>query len=254
MLIMKKIYLPIAFALLALASHAQTSAITACKKASGEVDIFYDVSKNCTLGPAGSAATLGSRTEIGFHSGANSWSAVREWDLPTSVSGVRISGTGTSSVFQVTIANPAAYYGLAVVPTTIYFVFNDGAQGDPTTGNFPWYAEGKDQGATNCLDFFVTIADLATCAASGTQDLRTEISVLAAPNPFSTSTILSFDNPNSENYSLKILNLTGQEVRNYQGIKTGSIEIRRDALTAGLYFAVLQDAQGRFLTEKLVIK
>jgi len=53
---------------------------------------------------------------------------------------------------------------------------------------------------------------------------------------------------------LKILNLTGQEVRNYQGIKTGSIEIRRDALTAGLYFAVLQDAQGRFLTEKLVIK
>lgn len=250
---MKKIYLPVAFALLTLTSYAQ-SAVTACKKASGEVNIFFDVSKNCTFGPAGSAATLGSRTEIGFHSGANGWAAVRDWNAATAVHGVRISGTGTSSVFQVTIPNPAAYYGLAIAPATINFVFNDGAQGDPSTANFPWHAEGKDQGATGCLDFFVTIADLATCAASGTQDLRNEISVLTSPNPFSTSTILSFDNPNSECYSLKILNLSGQEVRNYQDIRTSSVEIRRDELTAGLYFAVLQDAQGRFLTEQLVIK
>lgn len=250
---MKKIYLFAAFAVLTFASYAQTSAITACKKASGEINIFFDVSKNCTFGPPNSASVLGSRTEIGFHSGANGWMVVREWDHPTSVHGIRISGSGTNAVFQVTIADPAAYYGLAIAPSTINFVFNDGAQGDPTTNNFPWYAEGKEQGAGNCLDFFINVADLPVCAASDVLNLRNQIRVSTAPNPFSASTILSFDNPNGENYTLTIRNLAGQEVRSYKDIKTGTVEIRRDDFAAGMYFAVLEDAAGRFLTEKLVI-
>ena len=251
---MKKFYLFAAFAVLTFASYAQTSAITACKKASGEINIFFDVSKNCTFGPPNSASVLGSRTEIGFHSGANGWMVVREWDHPTSVNGIRISGSGTNAVFQVTIADPAAYYGLAIAPSTINFVFNDGAQGDPTTNNFPWYAEGKEQGAGNCLDFFINVADLATCAASGTLDLRSEISASASPNPFSSTTVFSFDNPHSENYALTIWNVMGQQVRSYKHITTGTVEIRRDDFANGLYFAVLEDAAGRFLTEKLVIE
>ncbi len=251
---MKKVYMLAACAMLAFASHAQTSAITACKKASGEINIFFDVSKNCTFGPPNSASVLGSRTEIGFHSGANMWSVVREWDHPTSVHGIRISGSGTNAVFQVTIADPAAYYGLAVAPATIYFVFNDGAQGDPATSNFPWYAEGKEQGAGNCSDFFITLADLPTCAASSVLDLRQELRISASPNPFSTSTVLSFDNPNDDNYSLTIRNLMGQEVRSYRDIKTGAVEIRRDDFAKGIYFAVLEDAAGRFTTQQLVIE
>lgn len=251
---MKKFYLFAAFAVLTFASYAQTSAISACKKASGEIDIFFDVSKNCTSGPANSAAILGSRTEIGFHSGANGWAVVREWDHPTSVHGIRISGSGTTAVFQVTLTDPAAYYGLAVAPTTINFVFNDGAQGDPSTANYPWYAEGKEQGAGTCLDFFINVADLAVCAASNTQDLRSEISASVSPNPFGTTTVLSFDNPHGENYALTIWNALGQEVRIYKNITTGSVEIRRDDLAKGLYFATLKDAAGRFLTEQLVIE
>ncbi|MEO6037650.1 MAG: hypothetical protein ABIQ93_04490, partial [Saprospiraceae bacterium] len=97
---MKNLYLLAAFVLLASAAQAQNSAVTACKKASGEIDIFFDVSKNCINGPVNSGAILGSRTEIGFHSGANGWAVVREWDLPASVHGVRISGSGLTSVFQ----------------------------------------------------------------------------------------------------------------------------------------------------------
>ncbi|MEO6039637.1 MAG: T9SS type A sorting domain-containing protein [Saprospiraceae bacterium] len=152
-----------------------------------------------------------------------------------------------------TLVDPAVYYGLAIPPSTINFVFNDGAQGDPMMANFPWYAEGKDQGVGNCLDFFVNVADLATCA-SGTQDLDAELQASAAPNPFNTSTVLSFDNPNGDTYSLQLVNLTGQTVRRYTDIHTGSVEIRRDELAKGLYFAVLTDAVGRFLTEKLVIE
>ncbi len=251
---MQKLYMAAAFTVLALVSHAQTSAVSACKKASGEINIFYDVSKNCTGTPPGSAATLGSRTEIGFHSGANGWSVVREWDLANSVRGVRISGADLTAVFQVTLTNPAAYYGLSVAPATINFVFNDGAQGSPATANFPWYAEGKDQGANGCLDFGIPVADLATCAASGTQDLRNEINLVASPNPFSTSTVLSFNNLIGNSYSLKLLNLTGQEVRTYYDITTGSVEISRDDLATGTYFAILRDAKGRSLTEKLVIE
>ncbi len=254
---MKKLFTIACFALATGALSAQsTSAVTACETATGGIEITFDLSKNCTSGPAGSADTLGKRTEIGFHSGANGWAVVREWDLANSVHGVRVGAGGPNAIFKVTLENPAAYYVLATTPTAINFVFNDGAQGNPATANFPWYAEGKDQGGGGCLDFFVDVTTLAACA-TGTQDLRNDVSVSLSPNPLRTSTVLKFnrlDGIVSDTYSVTLLSAAGQEVRSYTRITTGSVEIQREGLTKGLYFVVLQDETGRSLTEKLVVE
>ncbi len=251
---MKKLYLMAALTLMAAASHAQNSAVSGCIKATGEIDIFFDVAKNCTLGPANSADSLGSRTEIGFHSGVNGWTSVREWNSNAALRGIRTSGTGTTSVFKVTLADPTAYYGLTAAPSVINFVFNDGAQGNAATPNYPWAAEGKDQGATGCNDFLVTVSELVACDATGIQQVRNLHQVSITPNPFSNTAVLTFDHPGTGAFSLKLMNIAGQEVRSYSNIQTGTVEIKRNELAAGLYFAQLQGADGRVSTSKIIVE
>ncbi len=249
---MKKLYFTSLVVLLAFVLNAQTeSAISACKTESGEIHITFDLAKNCTSGPANSADSLGSHTEIGFHSGANGWAVVREWNHATAVTAHRITGPGNTAVFEVVLTDPAAYYGLSAAPDVINFVFNDGAKGNPSTPNFPWYAEGKEQGAGACLDFFITVAELQTCATN-THDLGKEVSVSITPNPMGNVAVMTFTGLKNENYQLSLLNLNGQEVRSYKNV-AGSVEIQRNDLPQGTYFAVLKNAEGRALVQKLVI-
>ena len=247
---MKKILTLILSAGFALAANAQTSAITACKKSDGAISIVFDYSKNCSTLDAAKKDTLGKRTAIGFHSGANTWGSVVAWDAATAIKANRVAGTsGNTSKFHVVIAAPKTYYNLAADPTNIMFVFNDG----PTKPTDPWTAEAKEGSATGCQDFAVTFASLAACTAAA-QDLRSDVTVTTAPNPFKEFTYLTFSNPEGKVYSLNITNVTGQVVRSYSNITSSAVEIKRESLASGVYFAVLRNADGRFLTEKLIVE
>jgi Secretion system C-terminal sorting domain len=94
--------------------------------------------------------------------------------------------------------------------------------------------------------------DIVTLAA--TQDLRNELSVSTSPNPFKDVTYITFDNAAGKNFSLSISDITGRVVRNINNITTDFVEIKRENLATGVYFAVLRDASGKFLTEKLVVQ
>jgi Secretion system C-terminal sorting domain len=95
--------------------------------------------------------------------------------------------------------------------------------------------------------------DIVTLAA--TQDLRNELSVTTSPNPFSDVSYISFDNATGKNFSLSISDVTGRIVRTMNNINTSSIEIKRENLSSGVYYAVLRDvASGKFLTEKLIVQ
>jgi Secretion system C-terminal sorting domain len=94
--------------------------------------------------------------------------------------------------------------------------------------------------------------DIVTLAA--TQDLRNELSVTTSPNPFSDVSYISFDNALGKNFSLSISDVTGRVVRTVNNITTSSVEIKRENLASGVYYAVLRDATGKFLTEKLVVQ
>jgi Secretion system C-terminal sorting domain len=94
--------------------------------------------------------------------------------------------------------------------------------------------------------------DIVTLAA--TQDLRNELSVTTSPNPFSDVSYISFDNAAGKIFSLSISDVTGRVVRTVNNITTNSVEIKRENLASGVYYAVLRDASGKFLTEKLVVQ
>jgi Secretion system C-terminal sorting domain len=250
---MKKIYSLIIFALCAFSINAQVfSGATACKKANGEISIVFDVAKNCASTPAGSKDSLGKRTAIGFHSGADAWTKGVNWDAANAVQGKRMAGTsGATAKFHVTIANPMAYYGTAATPVDIKFVFNDGP-GTPAT---PWGYEGKATKADNsgCEDFLFTVATMPTCAASA-QDLRSSVNSKVAPNPFKERTFIMLDGGQGKVFNVNLTDNLGRTVRTYNNVTNETLEIQRGNLATGVYFAIIRDQDGRSLTEKLVVQ
>ncbi|MEO0044095.1 MAG: Secretion system C-terminal sorting domain [Bacteroidota bacterium] len=245
---MKKLYITIAAALSMQFAQAQ-SAVFACKKADGEINIVFSLKKNCTATPAGSRDSLGKRDSIGFHSGANGWSAGKDWNAAGAVQGKRRLANRADSTFHVRIANPVTYYGLAAgtAVTDIQFVLNDG----PVKPAAPWGSEGKEQDATtSCKNFLITIASLPTCVASA-QDVRADVGMVIAPNPGQSSTTVFINNPKNERFSLLLTDATGRLVRQ-ESVTGASVELNN--LSAGLYFVILRDTEGRFSTEKVIME
>jgi hypothetical protein len=230
----------------------------ACKKANGEISIIIDIAKNCAGADGGLAAkdTLGKRTAIGFHSGANVWGLIRAWDSPAGAGGVavitgkRLAGTsGTTAKFHIVIPDPITYYNAgATAITSISFVMNDGV----ATPASAWSFSGKpsNAAATGCDDFVVTMATLATCAV-GTNELQ-NVNAAIAPNPFKSATYITFNNPNSKAYTLTLMDAVGRVARTYNNITSGVVDIQRGNLTAGMYFAILKNAEGQSITQKLM--
>ena len=151
---MKKIYLSLfTFCSLSFGVTAQNNAaISACLSGS-DVSISFDNALNCAAAPG----SLSGMATIGFHSGADSWSTIIDWDAATAL---QATNDG-SDVYTITM-DPATYYGVAV--STVHFVYNMG----PTDPAGPWASEGKDDdGAGGCADFMVDVASLSPCSATG---------------------------------------------------------------------------------------
>ncbi|HKR07128.1 MAG TPA: choice-of-anchor L domain-containing protein [Bacteroidia bacterium] len=56
------------------------------------------------------------------------------------------------------------------------------------------------------------------------------------PNPFTESCTLTFDNPSGNNYTCRIIDLTGRPLRTIENIFTDHIYIKKENLRAGIYF------------------
>jgi hypothetical protein len=242
---MKRFYVLLISAWFANEIQAQ-NAISACKKANGEINIVFSLQKNCTT--AG-RDTFMKRHSIGFHAGVNNWNAVKTWDAAGALKGARRKAVGDSSVWVV-IPNLLNYFGLAAgsAVADLKFVFNDGVA-KPAA---PWSSEGKDKNATgSCIDFEIANPlSLATCG-TGTQDLRNDVNVILAPNPGKSATTLFLNNPKNELFTMILSDATGRMVR-METITGTSLEL--DNLSSGLYFVILRDSEGRFLTEKLIME
>ena len=59
------------------------------------------------------------------------------------------------------------------------------------------------------------------------------------PNPFKNQTTVSFSNPTQSKAILKLIDSRGRTVRNYDGITGGSIIIKKEELSEGLYYIQL---------------
>ena len=211
----------------------------------GLVKIRWDEAQNCPNAPG----ELAGKAEIGFHSGAASFTDVVEWNAANAQTAVNDG----SDVFEVVI-DPVSYY--AGVNNfgdlqNIYMVFNQG----PTDPGSPWGSEGKDVDIdNNCVDLRLIISDLPTCDLTNTIDRELENSLVAIPNPFGDKTIVSFSNPNNSAYEVTLFGLTGKQIRTFHHVTGTSLEVDRNDIPAGMYFLNFRNEAGKIATLKLVVK
>ena len=244
---MKKFYFILSFLLFAGFAMAQNNEAIAssCKiTASESIKIVFDESLNCTNAPG----DLAGMTNIGFHSGFNTWTNVVDWNAATAQ---QMTNDG-NDIFSLTIT-PATYYANCTWAdlVVVNFVMNQG----PSVPDTPWGSEGKDNNAdgTACQDFFLTIANMAECESS-TVDVALVNSLTVTPNPFSESTVISFTNSNNQVYDITVSSLTGQVVRQFQNVSGNSVELERGNMTAGMYFVTFQSETGKIATTKVVVR
>ena len=123
-----------------------------CVGEDGTLTIAWDIADNCEQ----VEGSLAGMNEIGFHSGANDWVSVVEWNGD----GAATATNDGNDRFSLTI-DPATYYGIEIdALNNIFFVLNQG----PAFPDDPWAASGRAQGDGECVDLNITISELPTCA------------------------------------------------------------------------------------------
>lgn len=128
--------------------------MNSCMNGDGTITITFDEMENCE----GASGELAGMSAIGFHSGANEWATIIDWDA----AGAQNAINDGNDVFSVTI-DPATYYGLPAADiNSIWMVFNQG----PEVPDSPWDSEGKDQDLDedgSCDDIRLFIDQLPSC-------------------------------------------------------------------------------------------
>jgi hypothetical protein len=80
-------------------------------------------------------------------------------------------------------------------------------------------------------------------ASSSGYPLQDGSELLAFPNPFTTSTTLSFSNPGSDRYCLYIRDLSGKVCRIVDEISAPGYILQKNDLNIGIYFIELRGPQ-----------
>lgn len=108
-------------------------------------------------------------------------------------------------------------------------------------GNDVWYSHRE-----TCF----VITD--SCTTVGLNEKILQINHTVYPNPFSQSTLLKYDYLNSENYQLKIINVTGQVIMEIKDINTGELIIPGNQLKSGIHFYRLTKNEKVVASGKLI--
>jgi hypothetical protein len=74
------------------------------------------------------------------------------------------------------------------------------------------------------------------------------------PNPFSTTSVLSFSNPSHLNLDLVVIDMLGQEVQTIKNITTDYMELNRSNLKNGVYFVELRNQQVLIAKGKVIVE
>jgi Secretion system C-terminal sorting domain len=78
--------------------------------------------------------------------------------------------------------------------------------------------------------------------------------VSLCPNPFSDYTILSFDNPDKHEYTLRLFNAQGQNVLFINKVVSEKIRIERNNIPAGVYYYQLRSEYKVGIIGKLIVR
>jgi hypothetical protein len=151
-------------------------------------------------------------------------------------------------------------YNLDLIITAWFGHDPNGLQVNSRLGSLSIFAEVVTPG-TQCPATIDTTQNRKTAACptvawTGINDLSNEVKQLSnSPNPFSTTTTISFTAGEAKNYSLKVYDVTGKMVHESTvNAKTGAnnITFSRKGLDAGVYFYSLSNGK-ETITNKMVV-
>ena len=83
-------------------------------------------------------------------------------------------------------------------------------------------------------------------------EVERALAVIVSPNPFSESTMVTFNNPEGERFTLRIYDIAGR-LHNEVLTNSNSVEIQREELKPGTYFYVLRSV-GKEHRGKLIVQ
>jgi len=98
----------------------------------------------------------------------------------------------------------------------------------------------------------VCFSACVNCDALGTPDFSRPAQANIYPNPFKAEAILKFNDSESV-HNVIVKDIFGNTVRNYNGIRSPSISIKRENLPAGIYFVKTESGKQWISTLRLVI-
>ena len=134
-----------------------------CVGEDGTVTIVWDIADNCEQVDG----SLAGMNEVGFHSGANDWVSVVEWNGD----GAATATNDGNDKFSLTI-DPSTYYGIEIgALNNIFFVLNQG----PAFPDDPWAASGRAQGDGACVDLNITTSELPTCPSDPVEPVAQDL-------------------------------------------------------------------------------
>jgi Secretion system C-terminal sorting domain len=88
----------------------------------------------------------------------------------------------------------------------------------------------------------------------GTENKQSAAFFTTAPNPFTTSTRISFANLENARFAITVYDVTGRAIKTVNNLTGNSAEITREGLTSGVFFATLTTENGARFTQKLIVE
>lgn len=87
----------------------------------------------------------------------------------------------------------------------------------------------------------------------GIENIAAQVGMSISPNPFGTHTVVRFNNPQNELYTVTVSNIMGQTIEKIAATDE-SVTISRNNMSAGVYFVTLTNSSGQSVTEKLLVR
>lgn len=107
--------------------------------------------------------------------------------------------------------------------------------------------------ACNVAEVYYYLDNIVLTNSTSVNDIAGNVKGSLSINPFSESTIYTFNHQAKSNYMFSIVDANGKLVRSYDDIKTGEIEINRNGLAAGMYFYFLTSGNQVIDKGKMII-
>ena len=188
--------------------------------------------------------------------------------------GIFVAGTfqfpaWVKDVLELTDQGGSIYeYTTQLVPDSYQYKFFNGNGGDPDgeTTDFTTDGCGEDNplgGSNRLLDINGATGDVLVEYIYNTCDGSTSVSTIylddrlafnISPNPFNDYTIIEFNNDLNQTFNLEVYNLLGENIKTINSIQENRIELSRDGIAPGVYFATLRSETGSYYTQKIVIQ